>query len=127
MKEILAASWGQAQAQVQQAGTIAWGSAATTNLPAMAGKVVYVALSILGLIFLGFALYAGFKWMTARGDEKEVVKAKDTIKNAVIGIVITASAYALTSFVMGQLNTITTGGQTQGDTDEGTPPCETCV
>lgn len=125
MKEFLAASWGQAQAQVQQAGTIAWGSAATTDLPAMAGKVVYVLLSVLGLVFLGFALYAGFKWMTAQGDEKEVVKAKDTIKNAVIGIVITAAAYAFTTFVMSQFNTITTGGQTQGDQPSG--GCDTCV
>jgi Asp/Glu/hydantoin racemase len=46
--------------------------------------------------------------MTAQGDEKAVTAAKDTIKNSVIGIIIIVAAFALTTFVMQQLNTITT-------------------
>lgn len=107
MNQILAASWSGAHQQVKTAGNIAWGSTNVT-LPEMAGNVINVALSILGIVFLGYALYAGFKWMTAQGDEKAVTAAKDTIKNSVIGIVIIVGAFALTNFVMLQLNTITT-------------------
>jgi TRAP-type C4-dicarboxylate transport system permease small subunit len=107
MSQILAASWSGAHQQVKTAGNIAWGSTNVT-LPEMAGSVINVALSVLGLVFLGYALYAGFKWMTAQGDEKAVTAAKDTIKNSVIGIIIIVAAFALTTFVMQQLNTITT-------------------
>lgn len=108
MKQLLAATWAEAQQNVSAAGTVAWGST-TITLPEMAGKVIYVALSILGLIFLGHALYAGFKWMTAQGDEKQVTAAKDTIKNAVIGMIIIVAAYSITAFVMGQLESISNG------------------
>ena len=107
MNQILAASWSGAHQQVKTAGNIAWGSTSVT-LPEMAGNVINVALSLLGIVFLGYALYAGFKWMTAQGDEKAVTAAKDTIKNSVIGIVIIVASFALTAFVMRQLNTITT-------------------
>jgi TRAP-type C4-dicarboxylate transport system permease small subunit len=107
MTQILAATWAGAHQQVKTAGNIAWGSTNVT-LPQMAGSVINVALSLLGVVFMGYALYAGFKWMTARGDEKAVTAAKDTIKNSVIGLIIIVGAFALTTFVMKQLNTITT-------------------
>lgn len=76
---------------------------AEDKLPKLIGKLIGVVLSLLGLIFLGLALYAGFKWMTAQGDSKEVDGAKDTLKNAVIGMIIVAASYALSTFIMGQL------------------------
>lgn len=76
------------------------------KLPEIIGSVINVVLSLLGLVFLGLALYAGFKWMTAQGDSKEVDQAKDTIKNAVIGIIIVVAAYALSTFIVGQLTGI---------------------
>ena len=83
------------------------GIGSTKTLPEVIGSVINVALSFLGLVFLGLALYAGFKWMTAQGDSKAVDEAQGTLKNAVIGMIITASAYALSTFIMGQLLTIT--------------------
>ncbi|MFH0818769.1 MAG: hypothetical protein V1898_02125 [Patescibacteria group bacterium] len=43
--------------------------------------------------FLGFGLliliiYAGFLWMTARGNEEQITKATDIIKRALIGLAI---------------------------------------
>lgn len=63
------------------------------------------ALSLLGLIFVSLIIYAGFLWMTAGGDDKQVGKAKDTIQQAAIGLAITLSAYAITNFVVNQLGT----------------------
>ncbi|OGH62286.1 MAG: hypothetical protein A2848_01055 [Candidatus Magasanikbacteria bacterium RIFCSPHIGHO2_01_FULL_50_8] len=110
---IAATGWEGTHAQVQQAGTIAWGST-NTSLPAIAGKVINTGLGLLGLVFLGFALYAGFKWMTARGDSKAVDEAKQTIKNNIIGLIIIMSAYALTNFVMSQFGSITGAGGDDG-------------
>ena len=82
------------------------GISSTKALPDVIGSIINAALSLLGLVFLGLALYAGFKWMTAQGDSKAVDEAQGTLKNAVIGMIITVSAYALSTFIMGQLYTI---------------------
>jgi len=82
------------------------GITSSKTLPEVIGSVINVALSLLGLVFLGLALYAGFQWMTAQGDSKVVDGAKDTLKNAVIGMIITVAAYALSTFIMTQLATI---------------------
>lgn len=57
--------------------------------------------AILGILFLVLALYGGYLWMTARGAEDQVKKAKDVLEQAVIGLVIIVLAYAITRFVMG--------------------------
>lgn len=64
------------------------------------------ALSLLGLIFVSLIIYAGFLWMTAGGDDKQVGKAKDIIKQAIIGLVITLTAYTITGFVVDKLGAI---------------------
>ena len=69
------------------------------TLPELIGSIVSVALSLVGFVFLALALYAGFKWMTARGNEKDVILAKDTLINATIGIVLIVAAYAITNFL----------------------------
>ncbi|MFA6393484.1 MAG: pilin [Patescibacteria group bacterium] len=67
------------------------------------GMIINIALSLLGVIFLALLIYAGFEWMTARGDEAKVTKAKDIMKNAVIGLVIVLAAYVISYFVIYQL------------------------
>lgn len=78
-------------------------------------RAINVVISILGIVLLGYLLYAGYLWMTAQGDDKQVQRAKDMIKNAVIGLVVVAAAFAITNFVLSRLNFITTG-QTPVDT-----------
>lgn len=73
--------------------------AVNKTLPEMIGSIVSVALSMIGVVFLALALYAGFKWMTAQGNAKDVTLARDTLINATIGIVLIVAAYALTNFI----------------------------
>ncbi len=65
----------------------------------LAGQVVKAFLSWLGIVFLVLMLYGGYNWMISAGDESKVDKAKETIKNAIIGIIITAGAYGIWAFV----------------------------
>ncbi|MEK7116179.1 MAG: hypothetical protein AAB879_02165 [Patescibacteria group bacterium] len=91
--------------------------ASTTDLPTIIGRVIGVALTLLGTLLLAYILYGGFLWMTAGGEEKNVTKAKDIIKNAVIGLTIIVAAYALSTFVIKQLNYVlegTTGPKSKG-------------
>ncbi len=64
------------------------------------GTLINVVLGLLGIVFLGLVLYAGWLWMTAQGDPKQVDKAKQILINATVGIVITLSAYAITTFIV---------------------------
>jgi amino acid transporter len=62
-------------------------------------RVIQGALGFLVIIFFVLIIFAGFKWMTAGGNEETVAKAKKNIINAIIGTVIVIMAYAITTFV----------------------------
>ena len=74
-----------------------------TSFAKIIGGVVSTALGFLGVIFVILIIYAGYNWMTAAGEEEKVRKAQDTIKRAVIGLIITTSAYAIWNFVFYRL------------------------
>jgi VIT1/CCC1 family predicted Fe2+/Mn2+ transporter len=82
---------------------------AGAQLPILIGKIIRTVLGLLGIIFLVLMVYAGFLWMTARGEEEPVSKAKDIIKQAIIGVIIVFLAYALTGFVISSITKATTG------------------
>ena len=75
-------------------------TAQDTSLPAIVGKVIGVFLVLLGVIFLGLIVYAGFMWMIAAGNEDKVTKSKDTMRRAVIGLIIVIGAYAISQFIV---------------------------
>lgn len=66
-------------------------------------KALSIILSFLGIIFLCLMIYGGFKWMLARGNPKETDVARDLIRDAIIGLAIVVSAYAITVFIGGVL------------------------
>lgn len=76
-------------------------------LPYFAGNVITAGLSLFGSVFFALILWGGFKWMTAQGDEKRVKDAQDTIKNAVIGMVVTIAAYAIATFTLDAISQVT--------------------
>ncbi|MFA5020740.1 MAG: hypothetical protein WC517_01620 [Patescibacteria group bacterium] len=71
------------------------------------GKIIGLIIGFLGVLLVLYVIWAGFIWMTAAGDDKKVQKSKDMLKQAVIGIIIVFAAYAITSFVMSNLEIIT--------------------
>lgn len=79
------------------------GFGAPKNIPEIIGGLIGVFLSMLGVIFLCLVIYGGFLWMTSAGKEEKVLLAKKTLTNAVIGLIIIVSAYAITAFVTNAL------------------------
>ncbi|MFA6194566.1 MAG: hypothetical protein WC719_02355 [Patescibacteria group bacterium] len=63
------------------------------------GQIISVALSFVGVLFFILMIYAGILWMTASGNEQQISKAKGLLINAIIGIIVVFSAYALTAFL----------------------------
>lgn len=79
----------------------------STDLVATAGKITNQALGLLGILFTIYLVYGGFRWLTAQGDEGVVTESKKIIRNAVIGLIIALSAYAISTFVINSLVTAT--------------------
>jgi hypothetical protein len=76
---------------------------AQSTLAQRIGVIVKVVLSMVGVFFLVLTVYGGFLWMTSRGNEQEVAKARKIIINALIGLAIVLSAYIITAFVGGNI------------------------
>lgn len=63
-------------------------------------KIINYLLTFLGTLFMLGVIYAGFLWMTAKGNEEQVGKAKEMIKQFVIGLIIIISARIITEFIL---------------------------
>ncbi len=74
------------------------------------GNVVGVLLSLLGIIFLVQIVIAGVRWLTADGNDEKITKARKTIIQGIIGMVITVSAYVITDYVLDVAIQATQGG-----------------
>jgi hypothetical protein len=75
----------------------------TTDLPTIIGRVIYVVLSTVGVIFLALLLFSGYQYMTAGGDAEKIKKAVTRIRNAVIGMLIIAFSFVIVNFILGWL------------------------
>lgn len=64
------------------------------------GLLLTSFFSILGIIAIALLMYSGFVWMTARGNESKVEKAKETIFEILIGLIFIIGGYALTTFIL---------------------------
>lgn len=83
----------------------------------IAVKIIRVFLGFLGLIAVALIMYAGWLWMVSEGDEQKVKKAKDTLKNAVIGLIIMLASFAIVSFILQEMQ----GAQSGIGTGDGPP------
>jgi hypothetical protein len=81
----------------------AFGATEVTPLQDTLGGIIRAVLSILGVVLVLIIIYAGFLWMTSGGSDDGVKKAKSWMLNAVVGLIIILSAYAITSFVISRL------------------------
>ena len=72
-------------------------------------RVINFALGFLGVIAVALILFGGFKWMTAAGNEEKVEEAKKLLGAGVIGLIIILAAWAIATFIIGQIYTATTG------------------
>ena len=61
--------------------------------------IIRASLALVGVLALGMVVYGGFKYIMAKGDERETEEAKMVITASVIGILIIGLAYAIVVFV----------------------------
>jgi hypothetical protein len=81
-------------------GTTAYGEDGEPKaIQEIIAMVIKTFLGLLGAIFIILIIMAGFKYMTAGGNEEKVKQAVSQIKNAIIGLLIVLASYSLTVFI----------------------------
>lgn len=70
---------------------------------AVVGRVIEIFLSILGILFVAYAVYAGYLIMSSGGEEEKIRKGKSTLQTAAIGVFVIFSAYSILYFVVGSV------------------------
>lgn len=99
---------------------IAVGTAAgygSTSLTVTVGRIIRSFLSLLGILFMAYTLYAGYLWLTAAGSDEKISHSKAILRGSIIGLIIVMSAYAITFFVVSKTSSAT--GYNAGDTQAG--------
>lgn len=94
----------------------------TRDLRSTIAGVINIFLGFLGILATLIMLYGGFIWMTSNGNAEKIDKAKHTIINGLIGLVIILSSYAIARFILrtgydgifGNTPTGPSGGYTSG-------------
>ncbi|HSE29100.1 MAG TPA: pilin [Candidatus Saccharimonadales bacterium] len=56
-------------------------------------------LKLAGYIAIGFVIWGGIQYTKSQGEPSNLSAAKDTIKNAIIGLIIVLSSIAITQFI----------------------------
>lgn len=69
------------------------------DLSGIIATILTLILSILGILFLILTIVAGFKWMTAGGNEETIKKQTTNIKNYLFGLIVVIAAYSITYFI----------------------------
>jgi hypothetical protein len=78
-------------------------------------KIIRIILGFLGIIAVSLVLYAGFLWMTSKGEAAKIEKAQRILINAGIGLVIILSSMAITQFILNRLAEATGFGSGSSD------------
>ena len=56
-------------------------------------------LAIVAIAFMGLLVWGGFTWMKSVGNEQQVTRAKNIVRDALTGLIVVLGAYAITEIV----------------------------
>jgi len=98
------------QGGLNQVGSQAYGQGSNPqDIRDIIARIVSVFLGLLGIIFTILIFYAGYRWMTAGGNEDKVKQAKDQLTAGIIGLAIILASAAISHFVFKKILFTTTG------------------
>ncbi len=71
----------------------------------LAEGLIQIILGVSGSLALLMFVYGGFLWVLSAGEDKRITAGKETVKNAVIGLIIIFGSWTIVNFVIGSLGT----------------------
>lgn len=70
------------------------------NVPSLIGTTINYVLSVVGSIALAIIVYAGFKWMNAKGAAEEAKSAGQMMLWAGLGLAVIFFSYLILDYVI---------------------------
>lgn len=75
----------------------------TSTFTGLFAGIIEWVLGIVSLLTVGMIVYGGIQYIISGGEEKGKIAAKETIKNAIIGLIIVVLSYAFLTAIKGIL------------------------
>ncbi len=72
-------------------------------LPRIILAIIDILLRVAGIVAVGYMIFGGIKYTLSQGEASEVEKAKNTVLNALIGLVVAVLATTIVMFIGGRL------------------------
>lgn len=66
--------------------------------------VIEILLRIVVLVAIGYVVYGGIRFITSRGNPDKINSARNTLQDALIGLIIAVAATAGVSFIAGRFS-----------------------
>lgn len=92
-------TWLSAAAYDITCAKIGCSSAKTPTFDAAFANATQLIIGLVGSLAIVFIIYAGVQFALSGGNPKTVQTAKQTLTYAVIGLVLSISAYAIVAFI----------------------------
>ena len=89
-------------------GNVSLGQPEEDAVSTITVNILNIILGFLALAAVVVIIIAGFKYMFSGGDTETMKKAKNILLGAVIGLAVVLAAWAITTYVISELNQITT-------------------
>lgn len=67
------------------------------------GNILTAVFTFIGGLSVLFLLIGAVRYVTSNGDQGQITQAKNTILYAVVGIVVSLTAFTIVQFVIGQV------------------------
>lgn len=79
-------------------------SAKTQTLDLAFTNATQLIIGLIGMLAIVFIIYGGIQFALSNGNPKQVQTAKLTLMYAVVGLVLSISAFAIVKFIAGSIN-----------------------
>jgi hypothetical protein len=108
-------------------GQTGLGSSGDAELTPKIAAIINIVLGFVGVVAVIFIIYAGFRWITAGGNDEKVTEARGHIKNALIGLVVVFLAFIIVNFTVDRITRATGAGSGGSSADVSSPDDQTGV
>lgn len=82
---------------------------AATSTDSLFATIVPLIFGILGALSLLFVVIGGFRYTISAGDPANIKKARETILYALLGLIVSVSAFTITNFILEEVRPDETG------------------
>lgn len=80
------------------------GKTTGSQLPLVVLAIIDDLVRVAGMVAVGFVIYGGVQFVTSQGDPEKAKRARQTVFNALIGVVIAIVAASVVSYIGSQLS-----------------------